>query len=241
MLALHPTHPTGKDRAMGESGDTGRQYAHELAQRGYVVIVPDYWPMGHYRGKKYDPHQRGYATGSLKGVWNHMRAIDVLETLPEVDAGRIGSIGHSLGGYNTVFLGALEPRVKVMVSSAGYNSFADYAASPYGGGDLAKWSLDKHLRRIRTIYNNDASQAPCDFSEMLAAIAPRPLLTIAPKQDEIFVLPGVTKCLDAARPIYELLDARGNFQARFPNGGHDFAAEERQAAYAFLDKYLRSN
>jgi dienelactone hydrolase len=241
ILALHPTHPTGKDRAMGDNGDTGRQYAHELAQRGYVVIVPDYWPMGHYRGKKYDPHQRGYATGSLKGVWNHMRAIDALETLPEVDPGRVGSIGHSLGGYNTVFLGALEPRVKVMVSSAGYNSFADYAASAYGGGDLAKWSLDKHLRRIRTIYNNDASQAPCDFSEMLAAIAPRPLLTIAPKQDDIFVLPGVTKCLDAARPIYELLDARGNFQARFPNGGHDFAAEERQAAYAFLDKYLRSN
>jgi dienelactone hydrolase len=241
MLALHPTHPTGKDRAMGDSGDTGRQYAHELAQRGYVVIVPDYWPMGHYRAKKYDPHQRGYATGSLKGVWNHMRAIDALETLPEVDPGRIGSIGHSLGGYNTVFLGALEPRIKVMVSSAGYNSFADYAASAYGGGDLAKWSLDKHLRRIRTIYNNDASQAPCDFSEMLAVIAPRPLLTIAPKQDEIFVLPGVTKCLDAARPIYELLEARGNFQARFPDGGHDFAAEERQAAYAFLDRFLRSN
>ena len=239
MLALHGTHPIGKDRAMGADGDTGRQYAAELAQRGYVVIVPDYWPMGHYRGKKYDPYQRGYASGSIKGVWNHIRAIDVLETLSEVDASRIGSIGHSLGGYNTVFLGALEPRVKAMVSSAGFNAFAEYAASPYGGGDLAKWSLDKHLRRIRTVFDNDAGQVPCDFPEMIAALAPRPLLVIAPKEDEIFVLPGVTKCLDAARPVYDLLGARTNLQSRFPDGGHDFAKAERDAAYAFLDRHLR--
>jgi dienelactone hydrolase len=224
---------------MGADGDTGRQYAHELARRGYVVIVPDYWPMGHYRSKKYDPHQNGYATGAIKGVWNHMRAIDVLQTLPEVDAEHIGSIGHSLGGYNTVFLGVLEPRIKAMVTSAGYNSFVDYAASPYGGGDLAKWSLDKHLRRVRTVFSNDHAQVPCDFPEMIAALAPRPLLTIAPKNDEIFVLPGVTRCLDAARPVYELLDARGNLQSRFPDGGHDFPEAEREAAYQFLDKYLR--
>lgn len=108
-----------------------------------------------------------------------------------------------MGGYNTIFLGVQDERVRVMVSNAGYNSFLDYAASPYGGGDLAKWSLDKHIRRIRTvynIYNNDASAIPCDFPELIAALAPPPLLTIAPKQDEIFVLPGVMKCLDAARP-----------------------------------------
>jgi dienelactone hydrolase len=169
-----------------------------------------------------------------------MRAIDVLQSLPEVEGERIGSIGHSLGGYNTVFLGALEPRVKAMVTSAGYNALADYAASPYGGGNLAKWSLDKHLRRVRTVYDNDPAKVPCDFPEMIAAIAPRPLLTIAPKQDEIFVLPGVVKCLDAARPVYELLSARDHLQSRFPEGGHDFLQADREAAYAFLDKHLRA-
>ena len=81
---------------MGLDGDTSQPYARELAQRGYVVIVPDYWPMGHYRNKKYDPYQRGYASGAMKGVWNHMRTIDVLEALPEVDADRIGCIGRGL-------------------------------------------------------------------------------------------------------------------------------------------------
>jgi dienelactone hydrolase len=238
IVALHSTHPTGKDFAMAFDGK-GEPYARELAQRGYVVIAPDYWPMGHYRNKKYDPYQRGYASGAMKGVWNHIRAIDVLESLPEVDTNRIGSIGHSLGGYNTIFLSVQEPRVKVMVSNAGYNSFVDYAASAYGGGDLAKWSLDKHIRRIRTVYNNDPTAIPCDFPELIASLAPRPLLTIAPKQDEIFVMPGVTKCLDAAHPVYELLGARDNLQARFPDGPHSFTEPERRAAYEFLDRFLK--
>jgi dienelactone hydrolase len=239
VVALHSTHPTGKDFAMGLDGNTNQPYARELAEHGYVVIVPDYWPMGHYRTKKYDPYQRGYASGAMKGVWNHMRAIDVLESLPEVDTNRIGCIGHSLGGYNTIFLAVQDPRVKVMVSNAGYNSFADYAASPYGGGDLAKWALDKHIRRIRTIYNNDPAAVPSDFPELIAALAPRPLLTIASKQDEIFVLPGVMKCLQAARPVYELLGARDNLTARFPEGAHSFSESERRAAYEFLDKVLK--
>jgi len=49
---------------------------------------------------------------------------------------------------------------------------------------------------------------PWDFPELIAALAPRPLLTIAPKRDEIFVLSGVMKCLDAARPVYELFGKR---------------------------------
>ena len=240
ILALHQTGQNGKDEPVGLGGNPELHYAKELAERGYVVIAPDYWPMGHYRNKDYDPHFRGYASGAMKGVWGHVRALDVLETLPEVDPERIGCIGHSLGGYNTVFLGALEPRVKAMVSSAGYNSFVDYAASPYGGGELKNWSLDKHLRRIRTVYNDDPAQVPFDFPELVAALAPRPFFTSAPTEDHVFVLPGVTKCLDAARPVYELLGASENLQAVFPEAKHDFPSPQRQAAYEFLDRHLRS-
>lgn len=240
IIALHSTHPTGKDRAVTPDGNSGRQYGHELAQRGYIVIVPDYWPHGHYRSKRYNPYQRGYASGAIKGVWNHMRAIDVLQSLPDVDVERIGSIGHSLGGYNTLFLGVFDTRVKAMVSSAGYNSFDEYASSTYGGGDLKNWAgpHDKHMRRITTVYDNDPREVPSDFPELVAALAPRPLLTIAPKNDHIFVLPGVTKCLDAARPVYELLGAGARLQVRFPNAGHDFPKAEREVAYEFLDTML---
>ncbi len=239
IVAIHPTHPIGKEQPVGLGGNPHNHYAKELAERGYVVIAPDYWPMGHYRRKNYNPYENGYASGSMKGVWNHMRAIDVLHTLPEVDPERIGCIGHSLGGYNTLFLSAFDPRIKAIVSSAGFNSFFDYVSSEYGGGDLANWGLDKHMRRIRTVYNNDPAQVPFDFTELVGALAPRPFFVCAPKGDHIFVLPGVTKCIKAARPIYELLNAGDNLQAVYPDAKHDFPDVQRQAAYEFLDRFLR--
>jgi len=255
ILALHGTNPDGKALVVGlvdknatldAAAARRRYYGHELAERGYVVLAPDYWYYGLYRGKyrtsrgeNYDPHQRGYATAAMKGVWNHMRAIDVLETLPEVDATRIGSIGHSLGGYNTLFLGLFEPRVKVMVSSAGYNAFPDYAASKYGGGDLNNWGIDKHMRRIHTVYGDDVKQVPFDFPELLAALAPRPVFTSAPLHDDYFDHPGVLKCLDAARPVYELFGNAGGLEISSPDAGHDFPDAQRQAAYEFLDRHLR--
>jgi len=256
VLALHGTNSYGKDLVVGLVGKlpnsdpakARRQYyAQELAERGYIVLAPDYWYYGLYRGKsnaadpgaKYDPHQRGYATATMKGVWNHMRALDVLEMLPEVDANRIGSIGHSLGGYNTLFLGLFDPRVKVMVSSAGYNAFPDYAASKYGGGDLKNWGIDKHLRRIRTVFGNDPKQMPFDFPELLAALAPRPLFTSAPLSDDYFDHPGVLKCLAAARPVYELFGRADHLELQSPEARHDFPDAQRQAAYEFLDRHLR--
>ena len=237
ILALHGTNPRGKDKSVGLWGKPRSFYGKELAERGYIVLAPDYWPMGHYHDKtSYNPYQKGYASGVMKGIWNHMRAIDVLQSLPEVDDDRIGSIGLSLGGYNTVFLAAFEPRVKAMVSCAGYNSFFDYAASEYGGGDLKNWSLDKHMRRIRTVYDDDPQQVPFDFPELIGVLAPRPFLTIAPTMDQYFALSGVRKCINAARPVYELLDAGENFQVDFPDATHDFPDAQRQKAYEFFDQ-----
>ena len=127
-----------------------------------------------------------------------------------------------------------------MVSSAGYNSFFDYASSEYGGGDLAKWSLDKHIRRIRTVYDDDPHKVPVDFTELVGALAPRPFFTNAPTEDYIFVLPGVVKCIDAARPVYELLGAADSLQVVYPEAKHDFPNAQRQAAYEFFDRHLRS-
>lgn len=256
ILALHGTNRYGKELVVGlidklptsdEAGTRRQYYGKELAERGYIVLAPDCWYYGLYRDQhyttdpnlKYDPHQRGYATAKMKSVWNHVRAIDVLETIPEVDAARIGSIGHSLGGYNTLFLGLFDPRVKVMVSSAGYNAFPDYAASKYGGGDLKNWGIDKEQRRIRTVYGNDVRQVPFDFPELIAALAPRPLFTSAPLHDDYFDHPGVLKCLAAARPVYELFGAADRLELQSPDARHDFPDAQRTAAYDFLDRHLR--
>ena len=230
MLALHPT-----------TQGVYFQYAKELAQRGYVCLAPDYWPFGNYRQRpNYNPHDRGYDSAAIKGVWNHIRSIDLLETLPEVDADRIGCIGFSLGGYNTVFLSVFEPRLKVSVSAGGFCSFADYAASPYGHGNLHGWSDSKHIRPIRTLYNDDPKRVPIDFPEMIGAFAPRPYFICAPTKDHVFPMDSVIKCVNAARQVYELLGAKDNLIIVNPESKHSFPPDARKQAYDFIDKILKN-
>ena len=76
MLALHPTSELGKRVIAKEEPKPNRAYAVELAQRGYVVLAPDYPSFGEYAG--YDFAADGYSSGTMKGIVNHMRAVDLL-------------------------------------------------------------------------------------------------------------------------------------------------------------------
>jgi dienelactone hydrolase len=230
MLCLHQTIALGKGEPAGVS-DRNNPYALELAERGYVTIAPDYPNFGDY---KCDPYAMGYASATMKGVWNHMRAVDYLQTLPEVDPERIGAIGHSLGGHNAIFVAAFDPRIKAVVSSCGFNAFGKYY-----GGDLAGWSHRGYMPRITELYGKDPKRMPFDFTEVVAALAPRAFFTNSPLRDSNFEKSGVDDCMRAAAPVYELLGARQNLVAVHPDCEHSFPPEIRQAAYKFLDGRLR--
>jgi pimeloyl-ACP methyl ester carboxylesterase len=227
MLCLHQTTLAGKSEPAGLTGDLYLQYGHELAQRGYVVLAPDYPNFGDYQ---IDSYRLGYASATLHGIWNHRRAVDLLTTLSEVDPQRIGVIGHSLGGHNALFLSAFEPRIRAVITSCGFTSFFHYA-----DGDLSGWSHAGYMPRIASRFSRDPKQMPFDFTEVLAAIAPRPVFIHAPANDDNFPLPGVLDCLAAARPVYRLFDASDQLTAVHPDAGHDFPPEIRQAAYDWLD------
>jgi dienelactone hydrolase len=240
MLCLHQTIEIGKDEPAGLGGSTDLDYALELAERGYVTLAPDYWTFGDYRFKKYDPYDHGYVSGTMKGIWNHIRSVDLLQSLPEVDGDRIGCIGHSLGGHNTLWLGAFEPRIKVMVSSCGFNTMAGYAASKYGGGDLKNYAQRRYLPRVASLYGNDPKKVPFEWTEVLAALAPRPVFVNAPLNDVNYEVQGVRDCIKAAMPVYEWMNAKDNLAVVYPNAEHSFPQDVRRAAYAFIDKALRS-
>jgi hypothetical protein len=81
---------------------------------------------------------------------------------------------------------------------------------------------------------------PFDFTEVVAALAPRALFVNAPLRDSNFEVSGVRDCLDAARPVYErIFRAPGRLNAVYPETGHSFPVAAREAAYAFLDRWLR--
>jgi dienelactone hydrolase len=228
MLCLHQTTAIGKGEPVALGGKTNLQYAHELAERGYVTLAPDYPNFGEY---KVEVYQLGYASATMKGIFNHRRAVDLLASLPQVDKQCIGVIGHSLGGHNALFVAAFEPRLKAVVTSCGFNSFYKYY-----GGDLTGWSHAGYLPRIATRYGKDPKQMPFDFTEILAALAPRPVFVNAPLGDANFEVSGVKDCLIAAKPVYQLWDKQ--LTAWHPDCGHDFPPEIRNAAYEWLDQVL---
>jgi len=231
MLCLHQTTEIGKGEPAGVGGLPNLHYALELAGRGYVTLAPDYPRFGDYA---VDVYARGYASATMKGIWNHMRAVDLLQSLPEVDGERIGCIGHSLGGHNTLFVAAFDERIKVAVTSCGFNAFPKYM-----GGDLTGWSHAGYMPRIASEYGCDARKMPFDFTEVLAAIAPRAVFVNAPLHDDNFEVSGVRDCLRSATPVYALLEAPGRLAAVHPDCAHDFPPEARQAAYAFVDRVLK--
>jgi pimeloyl-ACP methyl ester carboxylesterase len=197
-----------------------------------VTLAPDYPSFGEYQYTF--PADSGYLSGSMKAIWDNMRAVDLLQSLPQVDGERIGCIGHSLGGHNTMFTAVFEPRIKALVSNCGFTRFHKY----YNGA-LMGWTSDRYMPRIRTVHHNSPDEVPFDFTEIVAAFAPRPFLASAPVRDSNFEVSGVKDCIAVARPIYELHGVAGNLQANYPESEHDFPADARDVAYRFLDQHLK--
>ena len=231
VLCLHQTTRIGKGEPAGVGGKPDLHYALELAQRGYVTLAPDYPNFGGY---EFDPYSHGYASATMKGIVNHRRAIDLLQSLPEVDPERVGVIGHSLGGHNALFLAAFDERVKVIITSCGFTSFAKYMK-----GDLTGWSHKGYMPRIADQYAKDPTQMPFDFSDILVSLAPRAVFINAPLRDDNFDVSGVRDCVEAALPVYDkVFHAKKKLKALYPNSAHEFPAAVRRAAYLFLDRSL---
>lgn len=234
VLCLHQTIGIGKQEPAGLGGSPNLHYALHLAERGYVTLAPDYPSFGEHMFDFASP-SFGYTSGTMKAIWDNIRAVDLLVSLTEVDAERIGCIGHSLGGHNTMFTAVFEPRIKAMVSNCGFTRFHKYYE-----GRLAGWTSSRYMPKIAQVYNNSPDAVPFDFPEIVAAFAPRPFLASSPVGDGNFEVSGVRDSIASALPIYQLHGAAERLQANYPNCGHDFPADVREVAYSFLDKYLRA-
>lgn len=232
MLCLHQTTNIGKDEPAGLGGLKNLHYAHELAARGYVCLVPDYPSFGEY---PYDFKTKGkhYTSGSMKAIWNNIRGVDYLVSLPNVDPNRIGVIGHSLGGHNALFTATFDTRLKAVISSCGFTPFPDYY-----GGKLAGWTSDRYMPRISDVYENNPAKVPFDFYEILGGLAPRSFFSNSPIGDSNFDIAGVRKAFAEAEKVFALHKVSNHLKLVTPDVGHDFPPEIRQQAYQWLDGQL---
>jgi pimeloyl-ACP methyl ester carboxylesterase len=237
MLALHGTGELGKQLVDGKSPLANRALAKELAERGYVVIAPDYPSMGELLDYNFETDR--YVSATMKAIFNHMRCVDLLQSRPDVDPERIGVIGHSLGGHNAMFVGAFDPRLKVIVASCGWTLMDYYDIGEEGskkyGGRLGPWAQDRYMPLLRDKYELDGDRFPFDFDGVIAALAPRHFFSNSPLNDSNFDVDGVREGLATASEVYRFMGAEKNLQVRYPDAGHDFPTEVRSEAYRFID------
>ena len=234
VVCVHQHHRQfhlGKSEPAGLAGEPEQFYALELAERGYVTLVPDaigFEERQHpaLRGQDYERFEanKRLTEGSClqsKMLWDLMRGLDYLAARREVDPRRIGCLGHSLGGQETLFLCAMDRRVAVGVSSCGFSSYRALFAG--------------------AINHNFAAYVPGlmqygDLDRVLGLVAPRPFLALAGQDDPIFPLAGVRATVRGARRAYDRSGDRLRLGV-FP-GGHGFSPPMREEAYAWLDRWL---
>jgi len=214
---------------------SGMAWANELARRGYVTMVFDALcfnerqdTTGKLKDGDYERCEAMYRITegkSLQGkyVWDARRALDYLETRPEVDVSRLGMIGHSLGGQETLFTTAIDTRIRAAVSSCGFGSL----------GTLKRDRINHNYALFVPALANNG-----DYGAVLALAAPRPFLVIARTEDPIFPKDGIEETLTLARRAYLAAGAADRLTTFFEAGVHEFSPTMREAAYAWLDRWL---
>ena len=248
VLAVHPhagQYHLGKSETAGLIGNPDWHYGLELARRGYLVLCPDL--LG-FEDRRPPAEQRAAHSGALEDrnyeLWlgkvlavqgsslqaryvsDLSRALDILAEQPDVDADRLGCLGHSGGGQETLWLAWYDERVKAAVSAGGVSLLSLIIAHSINHM-MAMW-----VPRLLTV---------CDLDGVVAGIAPRACLLTHGETDPIFPLDGVRRIAAVAEAAYREQGAAERFALRTFPVGHLFPPEMREVAYQWLDRWLKAS
>lgn len=220
-LCPHPTFPVGDP-----------DYARELAARGFVTLTPNYPWLGTYEP---DLDTLGWQSGTMKAIWDNIRGLDLLDSLPYVRHGNFGAIGHSLGGHNSVYTAVFDERIHTVVSSCGLDSYLDYySGDPQNWKPERGWCQTRYMIKLAD-FDERLEEIPFDFHEMIGALAPRRVFISAPLGDSNFRWESVDRIAAAALPVFRLYGKPENLRIEHPDCEHDFPEEMRQLAYRMLE------
>lgn len=231
----------GKSEPAGFSKDSMYHYGIDLCLRGYVVLCPDHLgfedrrPPEYIREESSHLKDRNYerflfckyilngTTLQAKYISDLSRGIDFLETLDYVDNERIGTIGHSLGGQEALWLTWYEPRIKVGVSSCGFSQIRT----------ILRDGINHNFAMYSFGFLNMG-----DIGDIVCDIAPKPFMMTNGLSDRIFPVDGVKEIAGAARESYKTKHAEDCFKSIIFEGGHSFPPEVKKEAYNWMDKHL---
>jgi dienelactone hydrolase len=200
----------------------------DLIRAGLVVFAYDAVGTG-YRIEEETCFYQRYPHWSLLGkmVRDARAAVDALEKVPFVDGRRIFLAGYGLGGRVALHTAALDERVAGVVSLAGFTPLRLDTADK-GTGGVARLSHLHVLQPRLGAFLGRETRIPYDFHEVLALIAPRPVLLVTPRLDRTGTLADVEACVRAARPVFALLGAADNLRHLIPETFNRYSPRLRQ-------------
>jgi dienelactone hydrolase len=240
IVALHGTTAEGTKQTVGINGNPDKAFLDHLCRRGYVVIAPEHFvsgdripPEGPYvTSRFYQKHPEWTAVGKFN--YEHSIAIDVLLQQPEVDASKIGVMGHSLGGQGSYFLAAYDERIMACASNCTAPFFRQNAKAD-------EWARDRwyvYLKPARAQFLKD--ELPnIDMHEIISLIAPRAYLDVSALNDgnPLTQRQRALMLLKIA-DVYQLTGHPENFSFYIHGRGHAVPYESRELIYGFLDAQL---
>ena len=213
------------------------QFQHHgiwLASHGYVSIVIDTVEYGEIPGIHHGTHDLGMwywhslgYTPAGPEVWNAIRALDYLETRPEVDPARVGITGMSGGGAVTWYAAAADQRFKAAAAV------------------VSSWTVGQHAALECVNENCDCIYFPnpflMDLPAVGALIAPRPFKLLSARRDPSFPAPGYREAYRKTRPVYELYGASDRLVEFDLDAQHQDLPAFRKEAYEWLNRWLKQD
>ena len=172
-----------------------------------------------------------------KMVTDVRSALDMLERLDFIDGKRIYLVGYSLGAAVGLHSAALDKRIAGAASVCGFSPLRPATRDKGVEGVRAFSHLHGLLPRLGFFAKHE-SRIPVDYDEILACIAPRPVLVVAPRLDRDAHFPDVVLCTEQVRPVYRLYDAETNFSFSAPNDYSHFHEQRQKEVLHWLEECL---
>jgi pimeloyl-ACP methyl ester carboxylesterase len=231
VVWLHPiSNPSGyvAGYRRGETAHTA------MARLGFAVLAFDQIGNGS-RLQAVKQFYMRYPNWSLLGkeVTDTLAAVDALQKLPFIDSTRIFLLGYGPGAMVALHTAALNERIAGVISVAGFTPMRQDTFSK-GTGGLARWSVWMPFEPRLGAFVDHENRVPYDYHEVLAMIAPRPVLVFAPKIDYHATLADVKDCVEEANKVYTLLGAAGRVQFIELDDYNRFSPESQKVIYERL-------
>jgi dienelactone hydrolase len=157
-------------------------------------------------------------------AWDDMRTVDYLLTRAEVDPGRIGCLGISMGGYRAMYLTALDQRVA--------------AGCVTGFMSTVRPMLRAHIDTHSWVHFLPELHRYLDWPDLASLAAPRALLVQQCAQDRLFPLAGMRAAVERIGAVYAKAGVKGQFSGRFYDEPHRWTRAMQDEAFAWLDQQL---